>query len=319
MRNGLHRVFSAIFVAAAITPHFVSLPVHSQVAAKSLTVTHVHAERLATTDLELAGDLKGLPAGVIRYVSREDLLALPQVTFTVSDDSNFKGPTEISGVLLEDVIKSFAGAPSADLAVAICDDEYRAHYPRAYLAAHHPVLVLKINGQPPSEWPKDAGGGGQAMGPYMISHREFKPGIRILKHQEEAQIPWGVLRLEFRNEKAVFDSIAPRGQGRSSAAVQAGYRIAQQNCLRCHNMGQYGGQKAQHPWLVLSAWAATSPGYFAGYVRNPQSENPHARMPGNPNYDVETFKALIAYFKTFSFPLPPSSVSSGLSSKREKP
>ncbi len=84
--------------------------------------------------------------------------------------------------------------------------------------------------------------------------------------------------------------------------VQDGYRIAQQNCFRCHNMGDEGGHKAGRPWLVLSAWATASPEYFAAYVRNPQASNPRAQMPGNPGYDDATVRALIAYFQTFSSP-----------------
>jgi cytochrome c1 len=35
-------------------------------------------------------------------------------------------------------------------------------------------------------------------------------------------------------------------------------------------------------------------------VRNPQSKNPHAQMPGNPRYDDATLQALTAYFRTFT-------------------
>jgi len=82
--------------------------------------------------------------------------------------------------------------------------------------------------------------------------------------------------------------------------VKAGYRIAQQNCFRCHNMGREGGQKSGVPWMVLSARAAASPENFAAYVRDPQSRNSHAEMPGNPGYDAATIGAVIAYFRTFS-------------------
>jgi hypothetical protein len=34
-------------------------------------------------------------------------------------------------------------------------------------------------------------------------------------------------------------------------------------------------------------------------VRDPQSKNLHAEMPGNPGYDDATMQALIAYFRTF--------------------
>jgi mono/diheme cytochrome c family protein len=139
------------------------------------------------------------------------------------------------------------------------------------------------------------------MGPYMISHRNFTPSFKILGHPDEPQIPWGVIAVEFRNEKKFLGAIAPRRDA-SDANVQAGYRIAQQNCLRCHNMGDIGGQKARHPWLVLSAWAIASPEHFAAYVRNPQSQSPAAAMPANPTYDDATLQALIAYFRTLHSP-----------------
>jgi mono/diheme cytochrome c family protein len=260
----------------------------------------LRVERASPSDLELSGDLLGLPPGTIRYLMRDDLLTLPQVSYTVTDDANFTGPTQTSGVLLEELIRKLAAAPESDMLVAICSDQYHANYSHAYIAEHHPLLVLKINGQSPAGWPKDRESQRYDMGPYLISHPKFSPAFKIFSQLDEAQIPWGVVRLEFRNEKTVLGAIAPRGPQATDAVVQAGYRIAQQNCFRCHNMGQEGGMKAGHPWLVLSAWAAASPKYFADYVRNPRSRNPRAQMPGNPGYDDATIGALIAYFNAFS-------------------
>ena len=260
----------------------------------------LHEKRSSPLDLEIGGDLAGQPSRTTRYLSREDLLALPQVSYAVSDDANFTGSTQVAGVSLEELSKNFAAAPDSDLIIAFCDDEYRTNYPRAYLSVHHPVLVLTINGQPPERWPKDPEGHKLDMGPYLISHPKFTPSFKILSHNDEPQIPWGVVRLEFSDEKTVFGAIAPPGPQARTREVQAGYRIAQQNCFRCHNMGAEGGQKAGRPWGVLSAWAAASPEYFAAYVRNPQSKNPQAQMPGNSAYDDATLAALRAYFQTFA-------------------
>ena len=265
------------------------------------SATALHDHRLSPSDLEIGGDLAGLPPRTTRYVTYDSLLTLPQVSYTVKDDNNFTGPTEVSGVPLERLGALLGASPASDFVVAICDDKYRTNYPPPYLSAHHPLLVLKINGQPPERWPKDAEGHGQDMGPYMISHPSFRPSFKILAHEDEPQIPWGVVRLEFRSEKTVFGAIAPPGKTASNPAVQNGYRIAQQNCFRCHNQGTEGGQKAGHPWLVLSAWASASPEYFSAYVRNPQSKNSHAEMPGNLRYDDATLQALTAYFRTFTF------------------
>ncbi|HXX44822.1 MAG TPA: c-type cytochrome [Candidatus Acidoferrales bacterium] len=254
------------------------------------------AQRTSATDLEVGGELAGVPRGETRYVARAELLAMPHVSFAVRGDPNFSGPTQIKGVLLEELAHELGATPAGDLVVAICDDKYRANYPRDYLTAHHPVLVLEVSGKPPSGWPKS--GEGFDMGPYMISHEEFEAAFKILSHTEEAQIPWGVVRLEFRDEKTVFGAIAPRGSHANDADVQAGYRIAEQNCFRCHNMGSEGGQKSGIPWTLIAAVAENSRDLFVAYVRDPKSKSPLAAMPGNPNYDDETLRALAAYFRT---------------------
>ena len=97
----------------------------------------------------------------------------------------------------------------------------------------------------------------------------------------------------------MFDAIRPRSSGANSQEVQDGYRIAQQNCFRCHNSGDQGGTKAQRPWTVLTTWATASPEYFQAYIRDPQSKNPKSQMQAFPNYDAATLAALTKYFQSF--------------------
>jgi mono/diheme cytochrome c family protein len=259
----------------------------------------LHETRQFPSDLEVGGELAGLPRGTTRYITRDELLALPQFTFPVTGDTNFTGRTQITGVRLEDLALRIAAAPASAMAVAICDDAYRANYPRDYLSAHHPVLVLKVNGKPPAGWPKDSHEHKYDMGPYMISHAKFVPSFKILSHTDESQIPWGVVRIEFRKESTVFGSIAPRGPRAADAAVRAGFRIAKQNCFRCHNSGPEGGTKSGLAWPALAGLAASSAEDFSAYVRNPVSRNAKAQMPDNHSYDDATLKALTAYFQTF--------------------
>jgi mono/diheme cytochrome c family protein len=271
-----------------------------QLPASALAPAAMSTTRASPFDLAVGGELRGVPPGSVRFITRAQLLTFPQLTYTVSDDANFTGPTQLSGVSLEELSRRLSAWPGSDVVIAICDDQYRAHYRQAYLGVHHPLLVLNINRQAPSHWPTDAEGHGQSMGPFMISHPSFKPSPGPFGQVDEAQIPWGVVQLEFRNERDTFLSIAPRGPHAADALVQAGYRIAQQNCFRCHNLGELGGTKAGRPWFVLAAGAAASPQYFAAYVRDPQSKNPQAQMPGNPAYDERSIAALVAYFQTFS-------------------
>jgi mono/diheme cytochrome c family protein len=283
----------------------VVLPVLSLSIASGHSAPAYHEKRQLSSDLELGGDLAGLPPGSTRYITRDELLALPQVRFTVEDDSNFTGPTRIDGIKLEDLARPVGASSAASMVVAICDDGYRAYYPHSYITAHHPVLVLNVNEQPPIGWPKDAHDHSFDMGPFMISHQHFSPSFKVLSHVDEAQIPWGVVRIEFREEKVVFDAIGPRGPQARDRPVQDGFRIAQQNCLRCHNSENEGGQKSGRSWKLLSALAGKSPEYFSGYIRNPVAKNPHAQMPANPQYDDATLGALTAYFKAFSQPAKP--------------
>ncbi len=254
--------------------------------------------RHAVSDLEVGGELAGAPAGAIRYAAYEDLLKLPLATYTVSDDSNFGAHTQVTGVPLTQLALAVGALPQATLVAAICYDGYRANYPTSYLTAHRPMLVLKIDGKTEAGWPQSPHGG--PLGPYLISHPAFTPSFQVLSHIDEQQIPFGVTRIEFRDPRTVLGGIAPQGSYAADLPVMQGYQIAQQNCFRCHNMGGEGGQMAGRSWGILAMWAATEPGYFKKYVKNPQSVDPKDRMPGNPGYDAATLEALRRYFATFA-------------------
>lgn len=249
-------------------------------------------------DLKLSGELPGVPAGEVRYVAYQDLLKLPQVTFTVTDDPNFSGKTEISGIYLDELLRILAIPDDDTLIAAVCDDAYEAHYTRDYRAAHKPILVLKINGKPLAVSSRTADGG--SYGPYLISHASFTPRFHILKQEEGAQIPNGVLELRFLKENEVLDAIRPRGSFAADSPEMQGYQIAQENCFRCHNEGDYGGHKAGRSWSALARIAKADPVGFAAYTKDPQSENAYAAMPANPDFDKATLQALTAYFQTFA-------------------
>ena len=256
----------------------------------------LHAERSTAGDLELGGQIVGAASGQTRYVHYEDLLRLPLETYTAGNDSNFQGKTEISGVALSVLAETFGS--STDMVVAICNDQYQAHYPADYIAAHHPLLVLRINGQDRERWPTTPGG--DALGPYLISHARFEPSFKVLAHEDEPQIPYGVVRLDFRKESEVYGPIRPPGKWTTDSPVGMGYAIARQDCFRCHNMGAEGGTMAQRPWLQLAAIADKHPEKFRRIIRDPVSVTPGAKMPGQPGYDDATLDALTAYFKTFA-------------------
>lgn len=287
----LHSVLSLVAICS-------SFFMYAPVARPESTPPTTLAARSSPGDLELGGELAGLPAGTVRYVRYEDLLKLPQESYTVSDDSNLKRNTEISGVALATLAKHFGQAAHSDLIVAICYDKYRSNYPSDYIAAHHPILVLKINGKLRDQWPRSEDGG--ELGPYLISHPTFTPSFQVLSHKDEAQIPFGVTRLDFRTQSVVLGMIEPAGKWAKDSPVWQGYRIASQDCYRCHGLYGEGGERASRSWLVLAAWAATDATRFQEYVHKPTSIQPCAKMPAHSDYDAETLAALTSYFATFA-------------------
>jgi mono/diheme cytochrome c family protein len=258
----------------------------------------LHAERFSADDLEVGGELAGVSARATRFIRYDDLLRLRQETYTVTDDSNLPVGTQISGVSLDSLAHLLGGASTDSLIVAICDDQYRASYPHDYLAEHHPLLVLRINGKLHDQWPTFREGGNP--GPYLISHPFFKPAFKVLSHEDKPQVPYGVVRIEFRTESVVFGAIQPPGTWPERSPVEQGYVIARQDCFRCHNMGAEGGTKAGRSWLQLAKDAAQDGQRFHQTIRNPTSANPKATMPAHASYDKATLDALTAYFKTFA-------------------
>ena len=267
--------------------------------AGSVTIGSV---RHAADDLEVTGMIAGLPAGAIGYVSYADLAKLPQITTTIEHDSNFadqpsKG-VKITGIPLDQLAKALGALPQSDLIDALCTDRYRSHYPAEYIAAHHPVFALKINGERPAVWAAKTKV--YDPGPYFITHANYVPRYKVLSHAEQPQIPDNVMRLNFTTVAATYGPIAPRGNFAADSPVAKGFTIAKQNCLRCHFLNNVGGTKSGVDWRSLSTWAQEQPKFFQQYVQNPQSVDPHAHMEGNPTYDAATLEALSAYFRAFT-------------------
>lgn len=286
---------AVLFVLAASCAAQTPRAQSSAVTAATLSAK-LHAQRSSPSDLELSGDLAGVPRGETRFLTRDDLLAASQPMTISPDDGNFKSPSKVRAVPLDALARAL-GVPAKDMVIAICKDKYRGHYSRSYLTIHHPVLVMELDGKPLPGSPETEA---DDPGPYLIAHANFKPAFKILSHSDEPQIPWGVVRLEFRDEMAVFSAISPSGAHATDVPVQNGFRIAEQNCFRCHNNGAEGGLKSGVTWTVLAALAANSPQLFTEYVRDPKSKNPKTQMAASPNYDDATMRALIAYFKTFA-------------------
>ncbi|MDE3104947.1 MAG: hypothetical protein KGK08_07210 [Acidobacteriota bacterium] len=261
----------------------------------------VHSTRQRPDDLELDEVLPGASEPVRRFVAYADLLQLPQVAETVTNDENFTEMNvrtiHVTGIPLSELLHLFGG-PGADMVSAVAVDAYSAPYPAEYIAAHHPLLVLKIEGLEPAVWAKQTHN--EDPGPYLVTQADFVPSYHVLAHQERAQVPTQVNVLVFAAESEVFGRILPPPQyGPQSPQVQ-GYLIARQNCIRCHNEGATGGSKAGHSWQTLAHVATRDAATFGRIIVAPRSVNPRAQMPANAQYDAPTLAALTAYFQSIA-------------------
>ena len=249
--------------------------------------------RSSPQDLEITGDVPGL-AGASRFVRYSDLAALPQVSYTVKDDANFENAIKLSGVPLDELSQAIGLTGGKQLIAAVCTDGYEGHYTADYRTSHHPFLVLKVDGKDPAQWPR--GPNGEIYTPYLVSHPYFKSNFKVLAQAEEAQIPFGVVKLRFYDETTTLAALKPPAS--APPAAMQGYRIVLQNCLRCHRGADIGGSKSPFAWPQMALIAQGNAPAFGKYLVQPNRVNPEATMPPNPTFDAATVAALTAYFQS---------------------
>jgi mono/diheme cytochrome c family protein len=258
----------------------------------------LHTTRHSPDDLEITGLVESLAPGQSAFIRFADLLALPQTHAVVTDDPDYPGPPlHVSGITLETLATAVHALPQSDLIDALCSDRYRSHFPREYIAQHHPILVLRINGLPLAAWAKAAHQ--YDPSPYVVMYQHFTPTFKVLSHEDKPQLPDNLVRINFSTQDATFGPLIPTGSYPPGSPEQIGFTIAKQNCLRCHFMGSSGGTKSGRAWQTLAEYAREEPKYFQSYVHNPKSVDPHANMEPQSEYDAPTLAALTAYFRTF--------------------
>jgi mono/diheme cytochrome c family protein len=266
----------------------------------------LHARRRAGTDLELAG-LNGIvPGGKSRFVSRTFLLTLPRVTVHLEQFEDFPAITSpgvmVSGIYLDVLAKALgAEVTTASAIEAICADGYAAAFPAGYIQVHRPIFVLAIDGLPPHEWAVQHKT--YDPGPYFIAYEHFAPHFRVLAHDDRPLEPDQIAKLLFSTKAVIYAGIEPKENSdpaNADSPVVSGFRIARQNCFRCHNSGEFGGTQAGLSFKKLGKIAAARPDYFAAWVHDPQAVDPKSKMPANKSYDQTTLEAITRYFATIA-------------------
>ncbi len=263
--------------------------------------------RVSETDLEVHG-LAGGP----KFVSRSSLLALPQTEALLKRSEDLtevpKDGVRVAGVGFEVLLSALDAGQSGRMGTvaveAVCSDGYSPAFPPEYIRQHHPILVLTIEGLSPAAWAEKTHTAD--LGPYFVTYASFAPAFHVLSHEDRQQVPIQLVRLDLAAPETMFAGITPPGAGKRAANLAAespvtqGYRIAQQNCFRCHSAARYGGTVSGRAWPYLSGIAKSRPERFAAWVHDPQSLDAKSKMPPNPNYDRDTLTALTKYFAAWN-------------------
>jgi len=160
------------------------------------------------------------------------------------------------------------------------------------------VLVLRIDGKGATRVANRPRGPWAYMGPFLISHAKFAPSFKIFAHKTKPQIPWGVTRLEFRDEQRVFAAIAPRGPHAGDANMQQDFESRSRIAFVATTWERKAGRNLAGPgrcWQRGRRQLRT----FHFVCQESRADNPNTQMAASPKYDDATMKALIDYFRTF--------------------
>lgn len=260
----------------------------------TLAAIELQTARVSPQDLEIRGKVAGVPAGESRFVRWSELRSLQTSTLTLPRAFGLAAP-QLTLLFLSDLWTALPHSSTADTMLAICQDGYASVYPRDFITAYRPFLVLEINGQGPADWPPP--GVKHNFGPYVITiAAEVVPAVAELLDGAHKR-PWGAVTIEFTTFAERFAD-AYRGKWADiSPRAATGRDLWINSCASCHRgPGQmFGGTKSDRPFEALAALAFGDADYFRQYVRDPKSKVPGATMEPHPHYTDQQLAALIAF------------------------
>ena len=146
------------------------------------------------------------------YYSYDQLLTLPTVTVKTERDPNTNTPATYTGVYISDLFEAFGADASFDVIGANSVGYYnKQYYDRDYLARHRPILLLKLDGKPPADWPTTEHE--SWLGPYCVVHESFSPAETIYGYVEQPRSVCKVVSLELTSFTQSLGRLTPKEGG----------------------------------------------------------------------------------------------------------
>lgn len=191
-----------------------------------------------------------------RLVAYSDLLQRAKMTVRSEKDLELGRAAEFQGIPLSELPRVLGAAADADVLLMRAADNYFSFFTRDYIERHSPFLAVRIDGLPPSKWPKTSFGA--ALGPYLVAHEKFDGAELLVGLKEPAKFPYAVVSVEFARAADTVDKLKVSG-ATTNASLRVGQTLALSACISCHHAGDFGGTLAQRPWMILSTWAKADP------------------------------------------------------------
>jgi hypothetical protein len=251
-------------------------------------------QRSSPYDLEVSGELAGVPPGGVRYVRYSDLRSLPTAVLRMTGEF-VPGEQAVTVVFLGDLEKELPASPGADCVLATCVDRYASVFTRDFIARYRPFLVLEINGEGPDKWPPK--GLDFNPGPYVITVSEAlvpeAASVLDIAHKK----PWGVSGIEIATFSKSFSGAFQGRWSAISARAAAGRDIWINDCDSCHlgPGGIFSGNQSRQAFAIIAAIARGNPALFKQYVRDPKSVISTAKMEPHPQYTDAQLDSVIAF------------------------
>lgn len=246
----------------------------------------LRAERGAADDLEIViGEKRG-------FLTRDDLQSLPRETIE-TDFEVIGSERSLEVVDLATLTAALKIEAAFAIVTAHCTDGYWSVYEPETFERHRPYLVIGLDGRPLSEF--TAAQGRPDWGPYWVSVRDAKE-VRDAEHWR----PWGVLRLEWWSDQALFQPL--RRHVGQDPAVETGMKLFIGNCASCHALDRFqgGGSVSNRTATILSVHARFNEAYFLAMLADPVGTNPTATlMPATTDYSEEELQALLAFLRAY--------------------
>lgn len=218
-----------------------------------------------------------------------DSLSWPRdTTVNIAVDPVFKTAKVYQGMPLAKVLAQLLMdvSDTSDLRVSfVCVDGYAPDMPLSRVLGQTAVLARRDATLPAGQdWPDSLR---RRFAPFYLVWPNVDP------NDHRYAWPYGVFEIRINTFAQAFGAAYPH----NNPTAQAGFKIFQQECMKCHAVNQVGGvmgPEFNHPKNISTYWRKEDLWAFA---KNPQSYRISSTMPAQTELTRADFEKIYAYLR----------------------